>query len=60
LLFLSLAAQMANLTFNLASEGELSQSLLWVFLYNGWPAAGVTVGVIFSWRYWSWLLAEHS
>jgi hypothetical protein len=59
LLFLSVAAQVANLTFDLATEDELTQSLLWVLLYNGLPALGVTVGVVFAWRYWSWLLAEH-
>jgi hypothetical protein len=60
LVFLSAAAQAANLVFGLASQDELTQSLLWVFLYNGLPALGVTVAVYFAWRYWSWLLAEHS
>lgn len=31
---------------------------LWVLLYVGFPALGVTLGVIVAWRYWSWLLAE--
>lgn len=60
LVFLSVAAQGANLFFDLARGDELTQSWLWVFLYNGLPAIGVTVGVIFAWRYWSWLLAERS
>jgi hypothetical protein len=60
LLFLSVAAQAANLLFELASGDDLTLSWLWVFLYNGLPALGVTVGVIFAWRYWSWLLAESS
>lgn len=32
--------------------------LLWVILAEGFPALAVTLGVISSWRYWSWLLAE--
>lgn len=60
LVFLSVAAQAANLVFDLVSEEALTDSFLWVFLYNGLPALGVTVGVIFAWRYWSWLLAERS
>lgn len=31
---------------------------LWVLLYIGFPALGVTLSVIVVWRYWSWLLAE--
>ena len=31
---------------------------LWVFVADGIPALAVTIGVIFAWRYWSWLLAE--
>jgi hypothetical protein len=30
----------------------------WALLYNGLPALGVTVGLVFAWRYWSWLFAE--
>lgn len=37
---------------------ELHQTTLWVLLYNGAPALGVTLGVMLAWRYWSWLLAE--
>lgn len=32
--------------------------ILGIFLYNGLPALGVTIGVVVAWRYWSWLLAE--
>ncbi|MCU0499565.1 MAG: hypothetical protein MUF87_19620 [Anaerolineae bacterium] len=31
---------------------------LWMFVYNGLLALGVTLGVLAAWRYWSWLLAE--
>ena len=38
--------------------GRLHHYILWVMMYNGAPALGVTLGVIVAWRYWSWLLAE--
>lgn len=59
LLFLSVAVQGANLLFNFASREELERSFLWVFLYNGLPALGLSIGLYFAWHYWSWLLAEH-
>ena len=31
---------------------------LWILLEDGIPALAVTIGVVFAWRYWSWLLAE--
>lgn len=36
----------------------LSREPMWVLLYSGLPALGVTMGVVIAWRYWSWLLAE--
>ncbi|MFW5708931.1 MAG: hypothetical protein ACOCX5_01800 [Chloroflexota bacterium] len=39
---------------------DLTDTVLWVLLYNGAPALGLTIGVIVAWRYWSWLLAERS
>ncbi len=33
-------------------------SILWILVYNGAPAFGLTLGVIVAWHYWSWLLAE--
>ncbi|RMG87240.1 MAG: hypothetical protein D6712_05970 [Chloroflexi bacterium] len=37
---------------------DLHQNLLWSILYNGLPAAGLTLGLYVGWRYWSWLLAD--
>ncbi|MDX2163178.1 MAG: hypothetical protein SF162_17810 [bacterium] len=37
----------------------LDSAWLPVLIYNGLPALGVTLGIIFAWRYWSWLLAEN-
>lgn len=36
----------------------LQDSGMWVMVYNGFPAIGITLGLILAWRYWSWLLAE--
>ena len=33
-------------------------SVVWILVYNGAPAFGLTLGVIVAWHYWSWLLAE--
>lgn len=40
------------------SAVEVNDSMAWVVVYNGFPALGVTLGVVIAWRYWSWLLAE--
>jgi hypothetical protein len=52
------AARLLNLGDRVAAAENLHQNVLWVLLYNGAPAAGLTVGVIIAWYYWSWLLAE--
>ena len=33
---------------------------LWVLLAKGLPAIGFTLGLIATWYYWSWLLAERN
>ena len=58
LLLVSVAAQITNLLFHIASVDDLAASFIWVFVYSGLPAIGVTVGLYFAWHYWSWLLAE--
>lgn len=42
----------------LVTMGEPGTSALRVLVHAGFPAVGLTLGVIFAWRYWSWLLAE--
>ncbi|NOK86214.1 MAG: hypothetical protein GFH27_549411n44 [Chloroflexi bacterium AL-W] len=39
---------------------DLTESVLWLLLYHGAPAIGLTLGVVTAWRYWSWLLAERN
>ena len=52
---LSIAAQFLDLLMHFR---HADQDVLWIILDNGLPAIAVTIGVIFAWRYWSWLLAE--
>ncbi len=39
-------------------DDTIYHSVLWIIIYNGAPALGLTLGVIVAWHYWSWLLAE--
>lgn len=58
LVFAGCAIRLLNAIYEWASPEMLHASLEWVLLYTGLPAAGITLGVIMSWHYWSWLLAE--
>jgi hypothetical protein len=58
LVSIGIVSRIINLTNELALIPNLHDNITWVLLYNGAPAAGVTVGLIVAWRYWSWLLAE--
>ncbi len=51
-------ARLAHVNSSLAFLANLHHNKVWVLLYNGAPATGVTLGVFLAWRYWSWLLAE--
>lgn len=35
-----------------------NQNLVYTLLSDGLPALGITIGLIVTWHYWSWLLAE--
>ena len=41
-----------------ASLDMPNQRLLYTLLSDGLPAAGLTLGLLVTWFYWSWLLAE--
>jgi hypothetical protein len=41
-----------------ASLDVPNQRLLYTLLGDGLPAAGLTLGLLVTWFYWSWLLAE--
>lgn len=51
-------ARLLHLQVHIHTLTTLHHNIIWVLLYNGLPACGVTLGVIVAWRYWSWLLAE--
>jgi hypothetical protein len=53
LIGVSVAAQLLDALLGVADDGAL-----WVIVADVFPAAAVTIGVVFAWRYWSWLLAE--
>lgn len=55
LMLISIAAGTLDAIFQLSPPTPNWQ---WLILENGLPALAVTIGVIFAWRYWSWLLAE--
>lgn len=57
---IGIVVRLINLTSVLAPKSDMQHNIVWVLLYNGAPALGVTLGVVFAWRYWSWLLAERS
>jgi hypothetical protein len=50
-----------RLYFLMVSDTSLdvpNQRLLYTLLSDGLPAAGLTLGLLVTWFYWSWLLAE--
>lgn len=38
--------------------GSVETAPDWPLVYNGLLAAGITLGLLVAWHYWSWLLAE--
>ncbi|NJL56593.1 hypothetical protein HC928_16570 [bacterium] len=58
LVALGVVARLIHIDAELATLQNLHENSLWVLLYNGAPAIGVTLALIIAWRYWSWLLAE--
>ena len=43
-----------------ASLQAANQKLVYTLLSDGLPALGITIGLIVTWHYWSWLLAERN
>lgn len=52
-----LLARLYYLT-NYDPSGALNQNVVYIILCDGLPALGVTLGLLVTWYYWSWLLAE--
>jgi hypothetical protein len=54
---IGLLARLYYLT-NHEPSGALNQNVVYIILCDGLPALGVTLGLLVTWYYWSWLLAE--
>lgn len=55
------AGMLARLYFITRGQGSIqaaNQNLVYTLLCDGLPALGITIGLIVTWHYWSWLLAE--
>jgi hypothetical protein len=57
---LGVVSRIINLNDDISASSELHRRVLWVLLYNGGPVVGITIGLFFAWRYWSWLLTERT
>jgi hypothetical protein len=53
-----IAARLYFITRGQASLQAANQKLVYTLLSDGLPALGITIGLIVTWHYWSWLLAE--
>jgi hypothetical protein len=40
------------------SHDNLKQNLVYILICDGFPALGITLALLVTWYYWSWLLAE--
>lgn len=58
LVWIGAGARLYNGLVGQVSAADLQHNALWIILYNGLPALGVTLGIVIVWYYWSWLLAE--
>lgn len=58
LVWISIPLRLLYLLGGVALSDNLNQNILWIVLYIGLPALGLTLGLIVAWRYWSWMLAE--
>lgn len=58
LVWLGLGARLYFITQGDQSLRAPNQHVLYTLLSDGLPALGVTLGLIVTWYYWSWLLAE--
>ena len=40
------------------SDDNLKQNMVYILICDGFPALGITLALLVTWYYWSWLLAE--
>ena len=55
-----IVARVVNLTSGEDKLMTLHKQEVWLLVYNGLPAIGMTLAMVVAWRYWSWLLAERN
>jgi hypothetical protein len=58
LIWLGIVARVFFLTTPMASFQNLNQNTMYVLLCDGLPALAITLALLITWYYWSWLLAE--
>lgn len=59
-LWIGAGARLFFLTPLVASLPVLYENSVYVLLAYGFPSLGVTLGLLTTWYYWSWLLAERN
>ena len=57
-LFASAALQATIIALRWGTPADALETTVGVVVYNILPAVGVTIGLFYTWHYWSWLLAE--
>jgi hypothetical protein len=58
LLGIGIAARFYYLTNSQFNLTPLNQNLVYILLCEGLPALALTLALLVTWYYWSWLLAE--
>jgi hypothetical protein len=58
LISLGLLIRLYFITQGTESLRASSPTVLYTLITDGLPAVGVTLGLVVTWYYWSWLLAE--
>lgn len=58
LVILGIVARFYFITIGQSSPQAANQNLVYTLLNDGLTALGMTIGLIVTWHYWSWLLAE--
>lgn len=57
-LLASAVLQALNIVLGASAPGAALDTAAGLVLHNVMPAVGITIGLVYTWHYWSWLLAE--
>lgn len=58
LVWSGVVAHLYFITRSQATKEALESNMVYTLLSDGLPALGTTLGLLVTWYYWSWLLAE--